>query len=120
MASRDRLKDFKRAALNAGGFDALDWLRLTAFPHYYVDTDSITPFAWWRRIPPPVCAVCGKPVDELAAERDVARRSTFVRVRCHGQIEEVEVTDECLEVMGSSIRFGKAFAGAPMLPMKGG
>lgn len=73
----------------------------------------------WDLIPPPVCAKCDKPVDEIATTRSI-RGSFIVSVRCHGQTEDVEITDRDLELMGTNIRFGKAFTGAPMLPMKGG
>lgn len=60
----------------------------------------------------PMCAVCGKPVDEMLEEEDeMLRRVTFTAV-CHGQRERVTVNEELVE-SGRVQGFGTAFANSP-------
>ena len=45
----------------------------------------------------PTCAVCDAPVEHASVARDVARCSTIVAVRCHGETETMTIADWLLE-----------------------
>jgi len=63
----------------------------------------------------PECAVCGRSVDELRWWDDWDRCQRILIARCHGQTEEVVLTDKTMVLYGSTMRFGKAFV-AKALP----
>ena len=66
--------------------------------------------------PRPTCAICQRPVDEIATWRDGIRRVTVYRARCHGD-EQVVDLDDSLLVTSESISPGLAFA-TPQLTEK--
>jgi hypothetical protein len=61
----------------------------------------------------PDCAVCGRPVEEIACYDDALTLSRFVEVHCHGETERVELTVDDLRKISRgelSVRPGAAFA----------
>ena len=59
----------------------------------------------------PLCHVCGRPVDELWAERQERTYTTLFIARCHGQEQAVELSEELVQA-ATMISYGLAFAPA--------
>jgi hypothetical protein len=56
----------------------------------------------------PLCAVCNKPVERMESLYDINKYQKVFRVFCHGQIEEVLLSD--MDIWNAdSIRMGQAF-----------
>ena len=56
----------------------------------------------------PLCAVCNKPVERMESLYDINKYQKVFRVFCHGQIEEVLLSD--MDIWNTdSIRMGQAF-----------
>ena len=56
----------------------------------------------------PLCAVCNKPVERMESLYDINKYQKVFRVFCHGQIEEVLLSD--MDIWNAdSIRKGQAF-----------
>jgi hypothetical protein len=60
-------------------------------------------------VPPPICAVCEKPVDKIVSMRDGFREVVSFRVFCHGDVETVEMDVIDMHDATGPIRFGRAF-----------
>ena len=56
----------------------------------------------------PLCAICNKPVERMESLYDINKYQKVFRVFCHGQIEEVLLSD--MDIWNAdSIRMGQAF-----------
>ncbi len=44
----------------------------------------------------PTCAVCHKKVEEIIISEDFGRRTRTITIRCHGQQDQVELSDAML------------------------
>lgn len=67
----------------------------------------------------PTCAKCRKKVDQMLSFRNNAACTLLLEVRCHGDVQRVELTDELLCDKAGNIRFdGLAFADSPELAAK--
>jgi hypothetical protein len=56
----------------------------------------------------PLCAICNKPVERMESLYDINKYQKVFRVFCHGQIEEVLLSD--MDIWNTdSIRMGQAF-----------
>ena len=68
----------------------------------------------------PLCAICNKPVERMESLYDINKYQKVFRVFCHGQIEEVLLSD--MDIWNAdSIRMGQAFVDKlpqPQLEMK--
>lgn len=64
-----------------------------------------------RELPTPLCAVCGKPVDEVITWIDPNRDTQVFIARCHGDEERCELTPFDLVSAGPHLRLrpGVAF-----------
>jgi len=51
-------------------------------------------------VPKITCAVCSKPVDRILVYRDLYCRLTAIRVFCHGEEDDMELTDEFVSEIG--------------------
>lgn len=56
----------------------------------------------------PMCAVCGKPVDEIMTTFDHLSLNHLYKVRCHGEVEATQLTEEELQII-SHLGPGVAF-----------
>lgn len=61
-------------------------------------------------IVPPMCAVCGRPVERIIQERDILTGETILVVKCHGASETVTIATEEI-IAATAIRMGTAFGG---------
>lgn len=56
----------------------------------------------------PICAVCNKPVDWIGKEMSHVNSSIVFTVKCHGETETSELTDQVYR-SATRIEIGKAF-----------
>lgn len=66
----------------------------------------------------PTCAVCERPVDKIVWYEDVITREHVAVAFCHGEREEVSLTQGELHVL-TSLQVGRAFESKPQLAAPG-
>ena len=66
-------------------------------------------------VQPPICDVCGKPVDKIVSMRDAFEEVVAFRVFCHGEQETVRLDLMDLRDATGPIHFGRAFVNARQL-----
>lgn len=59
-------------------------------------------------LPLPMCAVCGHVVERMYQDRDIFSDTYTFSVRCHGEVEVVEIATEVF-ADASQVTVGRAF-----------
>lgn len=62
------------------------------------------------KVGPILCGVCGKPVDRWVIERDEENMSTVFRVFCHGDEDQMTVSDFDIKSKGDADAMKEAIA----------